>query len=325
VRDTVAGGADAELPIDHSYGMIRQRIHHKSHDYFTFRRRSEQERNRFFGATDALLDTDIEASHFGDGVRTAPHSRLLLCYGFLQALYVQQDAVMTLSKAVGVDAWKPDDDPRLREIRDVRDRVRGHPAYRDRTYRPSSAIINSRDVCETHFQGSVYYEDNFEVIRVDVAQYLRDNKERLSNQMLKIEAVMDDKERAFRSSHAIQPFSSCFGSGFLYLRQRLHCLLSDDHRLIQAEDHAARLVEIFSQLQQSLLSRGLEAEAKSPTFDTLCFGLDLLQKLMKRDDKRVDIVDRQMHFDLIYTGVEKYIDMLIREMRDLDEKLSAAV
>jgi hypothetical protein len=43
---------------------------------------------------------------------------------------------------------------------------------------------------------------------------------------------------------------------------------------------------------------------------------------MKRDG---DIVERQMHFDLVHTGVEKYIDVSLREMRDLDEKLSAAV
>jgi hypothetical protein len=228
---------------------------------------------------------------------------------------------MTLSKAVDIDAWKPDDDSRLREIRDVRDRLCGHPAYRNRTNRPSSAIINLGDVFETHFQGSVYFEDKFEVIRVDVAHYLHDNKERLSSQMRKIEAAMDERERAFRSSHATQPFSSCFGRGFPYLRQRLHCLLSDDHRLIQAESHAARLTEIFCELQQNLLSREFEAEAKSSTFDILCFGLNLLQKLMKRDDT----VERQMHFDLVYTGVEKYIDLLIQEMRDLDEKLNAVV
>jgi hypothetical protein len=317
----VADGPDAE-PSLHDYAIIRRRIHDKSHDYFTFRRRSKQERNQFFGATDALLDTDVQASHFSDGVRAAPDSRLLLCYGFLQALYVQQDAVMTLSRAVGVDAWKPDDDSRLREIRDVRDRLCGHPAYRNRTDRPSSAIINLRDVFETHFEGNVYFEDKFEVIRVDVEHYLNYNKERLSSQMQKIEAAMDETERAFRSLHADQPFSSCFGRGFPYLRQRLHCVLSDEDRLIQAESHAARLTEIFRELQQSLVSRGFEAEAKSLTFDILCFGLELLQKLMKRDG---DIVERQMHFDLVHTGVEKYIDVLLREMRDLDEKLSAAV
>jgi hypothetical protein len=75
--DTAAGGRDAEPSVVDSYWMIRQRIHDKSRDYFTFRKRSKQERNQFFGATDALLDTDIQASHFSDGVRAAPDSRLL--------------------------------------------------------------------------------------------------------------------------------------------------------------------------------------------------------------------------------------------------------
>jgi hypothetical protein len=82
----------------------------------------------FYGAADALLDASTAAAAFGRAVRKDSAIDLLVCYGFLQALYIQQDAVLTLSHAVGL-RWHPNDDPILRKIRDIRNRLTGHPAH----------------------------------------------------------------------------------------------------------------------------------------------------------------------------------------------------
>ena len=53
--------------------------------------------NPFF--LDRLLDTELAASNYGRIVAafaTCAGAKLLACYGFLQVLYVQQDAVRTL-------------------------------------------------------------------------------------------------------------------------------------------------------------------------------------------------------------------------------------
>lgn len=76
-----------------SLSDIRARLHRKSHDYFTFEY-SHRERTSwrmFYGATDALLDASMAARAFGQAVRGELAVDLLVCYGFLQALYIQQD------------------------------------------------------------------------------------------------------------------------------------------------------------------------------------------------------------------------------------------
>ena len=121
---------------------IRERLHRKSHDYFVFdqSRRTRASWSMFYGATDALLDAGTAAASYGRAISLDAGANLLACYGFLQALYVQQDAVRTLSRAVGLN-WHPNSDERLKEIRDIRNRLTGHPARADRSEAPSSAIL----------------------------------------------------------------------------------------------------------------------------------------------------------------------------------------
>ena len=79
---------------------LRDRIHRKSHEYFVFdyTRREPAKWRMFYGAMDALVDAGAAAASYDHAVGTEIGVKLLACYGFLQALYVQQDAVLTLSR-----------------------------------------------------------------------------------------------------------------------------------------------------------------------------------------------------------------------------------
>ena len=254
--------------MENSYSIVRARLHSKSHDYFVFAhgRWDRARRRMFYGATDALLESSEAATSYGQFVSSNNGAKLLACYGFLQALFVQQDAVMILSRAVGL-RWHPNNDKRLKEIRDARNRLTGHPALageQDRTPRRlSSAIIPAHDITQHGFRGHVYYEDGSEDIKVEVAAFQKDNEERLSQQTQRVEATMDKQEHQFRAKHAARPFSSRFGKNFDYLLQRLHCDLKDEGRLHQAQAHAKMIREIIKTLEKELIEYGFEPEAHS--------------------------------------------------------------
>jgi len=303
------------------YSATRCRIHEKAHKYFFFQRLPQKEKNKFFGATDALWNTNIDESAYSDGIKNAPGSYLLLCYGFLQALYVQQDAVTTLSKALGID-WKAESDSKLIHIRDIRDRLCGHPALRDRSHKVSSAIIIRHEISETGFAGAIYYDDGFKKVTVDVPEFLRINQEQLLVQMTKIEAAMDEKERDFRKKQSEKRFAGCFEGSFTYLRQRLICDLQDDARRIQAEIHSRKIIEVLHGLQDGLRSEGFADRADSSTFRTAVYGINLLRDIISSSDTSCDAQDR---FDLLYVGVDKYLDEIIRDTCELDEALSAPI
>jgi len=308
-----------------SYSVVRERLHRKSHDYFVFAhgRWDRAKRSMFYGATDALLDSSAAAASYGNIVSSDNGAKLLACYGFLQALYVQQDAVKVLSGAVGL-SWHPNNDKRLKEIRDARNRLTGHPALGGEHDRPprrlSSAIIPFHDITQHGFRGHVYYEGGFEDIEVEVAAFQRDNEELLSQQMQLVEKRMDEQEHQFRTEQAARPFSSCFGTNFEYLLERLRCDLCDDGRLYQAQAHAQMIRETIKKLEKELTGRGFEPEPRS--WKIVFTGLDLLEAIMLRGSSSMSV---QHEFDLIFDGLEKNIASLRASIAAIDAKLHAPI
>jgi len=305
---------------------IGERIHRKSHEYFVFdfSRREQEKWNMFYGATDALLDAGTAAASYSRAIAHDKGINLLVCYGFLQALYVQQDAVQILSRSVGLD-WRPDEDGRLKEIRDARNRITGHPARageKQKPPRPSSAIIPYGDITQRGFRGHVYYEDGVEDIDIDVPSFLRDNEKHLAIQMKKIEKKMDKDEREFRKDQSTRPLSACFENNFSYLLRRLHCNLSDRGRVVQAQSHAQMMRKTISSLQEELTERGFQAELISLHLGRIFRGLDLLERIMSKGSSTKD---KQYEFDLLYDGVENNIKMLKQIVSEFDEKLRSTV
>ncbi len=279
----------------------------------------------FYGATDALLDASAAAATYSRAVTSDPDVNLLVCYGFLQVLYVQQDAVRTLSLAVGLQ-WHPNEDERLRQIRDTRNRLTGHPAWAGDTKKPcprlSSAIILNDDITRDGFRGHVYYKDGFEELAVDVSSFLKDNEERLAAQMQFIEKKMDEEERKFRTEQVARPFSAFFENGFSYLLQRLCCDLVDAGRVAQAQTHARMIREIMTKLQQELAGRGFGSEITSYHMERIFTGLDLLEGIMSNGSSSRNTEPK---FDLIYDGVEKNVDLLKNIIFDIDTRLRTPV
>jgi hypothetical protein len=259
---------------------IRTRLHQKSHEYFTFEysRRERTSWRMFYGATDALLDASMVAAAFDRAVRKDSAIDLLVCYGFLQALYIQQDAVLILSRAVGL-RWHPNDDPLLKKIRDIRNRLTGHPAHageKEKPRRLSSGVITYRDVQPGRFSGYIYFEDTGEPVTVNVAAILRDNEAQLAIQMQIIETEMDNQEGKFRAEQAKRPLSDNFGAGFEYLLEKLHCDLNNETRVIQAQTHVKMIREIIEKLQKDLAAREFEPADAGYHIGLLVTALDFM-------------------------------------------------
>jgi hypothetical protein len=305
---------------------IRARIHEKSQDYFTFAygRRERAKWRMFYGATDALLDASTAAAGFGQAVRGAAAIDLLICYGFLQALYIQQDAVWTLTRAVGLK-WHPNSDPIVKKIRDIRNRLTGHPALageRDQPKRLSSAVISYSDIRPGGFSGYISYEDRGEPIKIDVVMMLQDNEAQLIHQMKKIEVEMDKQERDFRSEHVKKPFSNNFGTGFGYLVEKLRCDLSDEGCLVQAQMHVQMIREVLQRLHGDLDARGFSFKSTSYDFEAVFMALDFMELIMR---KKVHTRSDQVKLSLITDGFEKHLSILKSVVAEIDAKLKTEV
>jgi|ERR1700733_634365 hypothetical protein len=309
-----------------SLGDIRTRLHQKSHDYFTFEysRRERQSWRMFYGATDALLDASMAAAAFGHAVRGESATDLLVCYGFLQALYIQQDAVFTLSRAVGLK-WHPNHDPVLKKIRDVRNRLTGHPAYageKETPKRLSSAVITYGDVRPQGFSGLIYFEDSGEPVTVNVAAVLHDNETHLVLQMQRIEMEMDRQERVFRVEQAKKPLSDIFGNGFGYLIEKLRCDLQDPARRAQAQSHVPMILEIIGKIEKELAARDFAPTDVTYHIDLICTALDFMRRMLGRKSHSKN--DQKL-FDVVFDGFQVNLDALKTIIKEIDDRLRTPV
>jgi len=107
--------------------------------HWILRTQRKEQFNQVCAALDVIDDTASAIEAYAGCTPSAPvGERYLLTYGILEALYLQQNAVMhlcaALSNALDLPYSFADDDVLL-NIRDTRNRASGHPTRRDRETR----------------------------------------------------------------------------------------------------------------------------------------------------------------------------------------------
>lgn len=300
---------------------VRERLHAKAGVYFAFdmKRWDRAKWRLFFGATDALRDTEFALSNVARGVPADKKHAILACYGYLQALYIQQDAVALVWRALEI-AGEPLADPKVRRVRELRNRIAGHPARAEKLgvgKRPSSAIINLHDINPSSgFKAVIYYDDDMDVVDVSFAQLLADNCCGLTESLLEAERTMDEREAAFRQAESTQPLSAAFENGLTYTLEKLRCGPDDSRR----EMAMGMLHRSLDDLEAQLKGRKFWYEASEYPIDSIRAGLRLGERLHEISEPgRVE-----QTWWLISEGIDSHVRNLLRHLRALDEKLAEA-
>lgn len=320
-----APGGGAPLSTDASgllsLGEVRERLHRKANSYFAFdaRRWDVTAQRLFFGATDALLDTELALSNVARGVPAHKQHAILACYGYLQALYIQQDAVALIWRALGITG-DPLADPRVRRVRELRNRIAGHPARAEKLgpgKRSSSAIINLHDINPSSgFKAVIYFDDEMDVIDVSFTQLLADNCSGLLNSLLEAERTMGERESGFRQTERAEPISEAFEAGLTYTLEKLRCGPDDSRR-----EMAMRMLgRSLDNLEARLKERGFLYEASEYAFASIRAGLRLGERLQEISEANC----LQETWWVISEGIDSHARMLLKHLKALEEKLAEA-
>lgn len=122
---------------------LRSSIHDKWERYeqHVLARYDTLRRNEFYGATDALWDTDQALRSVWNGLPRDRALAKLVAYGLLQALVTQQEAAKSLADIVVPELrWRVSDVPDLERIRTLRVRLSGHIVFAARSGGTASTI-----------------------------------------------------------------------------------------------------------------------------------------------------------------------------------------
>ncbi|NNU17578.1 hypothetical protein HK107_14700 [Parvularcula sp. ZS-1/3] len=207
---------------------------------------SAKTRSRLFGALDALRDANSAVRAYPDAITNAPSSGVLACYGFLQALYVMQDAVKCLSESLGVK-FDPHANPDTAILRSARNVSVGHPAlsfrHVDGRKHDASGIILHDSITEEGF--AVYVYSQVDGGQFDVSYETSiDNSERvLGYQLLRLYRELIRREKSHANRLIALDLRGKFEKGAGYLCEKLFCDLRDGSRTVQARLHLKMIRE----------------------------------------------------------------------------------
>jgi hypothetical protein len=152
----------------------------------------------FYSALDSLDDVN---DGFVDFLRRDMKPSIIDCLGFMQGLYIQQDAVCILSKVFGLE-YKIWDDEEVSSIRNLRNRICGHPvkAGQHRTF--STSFFTRRNRSKEGFEVVIQYNDKWRPKKINFEETLSKNKIALSKQLLKIRDKAEKfEEKMFKLEH----------------------------------------------------------------------------------------------------------------------------
>lgn len=299
----------------------RERIHRKANRYFTLQsERWDLARWRlFYGATDALLDASEALTSLRGGLPIDQASARLACYGFLQAIYVQQDSIRALWEALEIED-RPLKDAEVTRLRELRDRVVGHPARADRGRQkdsPSSSIIvfhMNTDGCD--FQAILYFDGDFQNVPVKIQEAIEANARGLLPDLKAIENAMDEKESAYRKEEALKPLSTDFENGLGYALEKLRSPLGDGRR-----DMALRMLSKSCEKLSALL------ESRGHNSDATRYHLATIREAIVWADE-FDLSpspERQARWDVLSSGIIVHVSDLQGILNSLDHEFSESV
>src|SRR4030042_3035139 len=114
--------------------------------------------NMLCSCLDTIKDTELAIGAYEQSNKPSPvGAALLLVYGALQALFIQQDAVENLCQAIDLAYVR---DKLLTDIREIRNDSTGHPTKRGRGKGRAYNFIGRSSITKAGFDLMTTYPDN---------------------------------------------------------------------------------------------------------------------------------------------------------------------
>ena len=228
--------------------------------------------NQLCSSLDVIEDSDLAIDvYLNREFSKDDGEKYLRLYGVLQALFLQQDAVTNLCESLGL----PNDlitDPKLKEIRAIRNNSIGHPTKRGK-YK-SYHYISRISITKSKFQLISYYGNNKTTVRaVLVIDLIKEQRKYLSKILKKIIIVLKAEEKAHREKFKMEKLEAVFPNALPYYIEKIFENIGKLDRAKLGLGHVKLAKEVMGKIKESLQKRGIEID----TYDSIKYHYELLE------------------------------------------------
>ncbi len=161
--------------------------------------------NQLCSSLDVIGDTELAMESYPLDASDTPFGlSYLLVYGLLQAMYLQQDAVFNLCESLGIPQGI-DNHPKLKAIRDIRNKSTGHPTKKDKPKPTSYHFIARASLTPRGFDlHTASPGQPYQMNYVCVADLISDQREGISKVLALVVQTMEKRDEAHRRSSEVR-------------------------------------------------------------------------------------------------------------------------
>jgi hypothetical protein len=224
-----------------------------------------QNRAKFFqlcSSLDVIEDTEeavtaYMAKEFGE----SKSAHYLAIYGLLQAIYVQQDAVINLCESLGIQE-KIDSYPKLKKIREIRNDIVGHPTKRDmRKGQPTSYHHLARiTLTQSGFKVASYFADGSptKFREIDTPNLVAEQRRFISTILAALIGNLETEEETHKAKFRMEKLVRMFPDGFTYSFEKLfEGVIRDDYAELGVA-HLEQIGEVIQDFRAAIGKRDMD-------------------------------------------------------------------
>lgn len=237
--------------------------------------------NQLCSSLDVIEDCDLAISAYentefnnGDG------DKYLRLYGLLQTVFVQQDAVKNLWKALEIESnFELGDE--LEKIRNIRNESIGHPT---KTFRNSCHFISRITMEKSGFQLLSYRDNRMFFENINIIEIIEKQRNLLSDKLNIILESLKKEEKSHQDMFKMKNLEEAFHSTYTYhVSGVFESILSPEKRPVGIA-HLEQVKNILDKLKKLLKERGIEID----TYDSIKMVYDELEYPIKELDDFFD-------------------------------------
>lgn len=223
---------------------------------------------------DTIEDSELAVCAYSEGnFRDNDGDKYLVIYGLLQALFLQQDAVINLCESLKISK-KIDDYPKLKEIRELRNDSIGHPTKRDR--RKGSKSYNFISRFSLGFGGFELYlnynNGQSETKYVSIPILIADQRKYICDILISVAGKLKEEETNHEKEFRMEKLASIFPSTLNYHFGKVSETIYKSAPTSSGEASLQQIDRALNAFREALEKRGIEVE----TYDSINYVLQLI-------------------------------------------------
>ena len=247
-----------------------------------------------------------------------PGSSYILAYGFLQALFVQQDAVCNLHEALKI-SWEPD--PLLAKIRKIRNDAIGHPTKRGGGHGKCFSFISRPSITKSGFQLMTMLPNQEHPMfrQVGLKDLLDTQHNQLEKALTALLQALQKEEMEHREKFKSEKLEELFPPLLPYYFEKVYESILSNRVRGDGAIHVSQIHEIITNFNAALENRGIAGAYPGVEYQLKLLEYPLSQLaeyFAHKGEWRLNANDARIFTSFVHNEISKLREMAI----EIDEE-----